>query len=475
MNLPNFNSIKPIQGIKTWAENLRLDALNVEMQEFAPGILKIQQRPPSPLPRILLYVLMGLFSIALLWMFFGRLDIIAVAEGKLVPQTYLKIVQPAEAGVVQEILVKEGDSVAAGQVLVRMDTNLAEADSKSIQAEYQRRAIQLRRIEAELADRPLQKQATDPENLYQQSAAQYQADRLAYQDAIGQERALLSKAREDLAAAREVQGKLKQVLPLYQGNEQAYGQMAQEGYVGKLEALDRTRERIEKEQDLRSQTFTIASLQASIAQSEKRLAQITSNYRQQLNQERAEALGQFQKLEQDLAKQTHKNKLLELKAPQAGVVKDLATHTQGTVLSPGTVVLTLVPKDEQLLAEVWVSNEDAGFVRAGQTVKVKLAAYLFQKYGMLDGVVQQVGADSSDGGANQNKANGAEANAQQPQDLKYKTIVALKRQYLSADGVRYTLTPGMRAAAEINLGTRSVMEYLLSPVQKAYHEAGRER
>ena len=251
--------------------------------------------------------------------------------------------------------------------------------------------------------------------------------------------------------------------------------MAKEGYVGKLEALDHTRERIEKEQDLRTQTFTIASLQASIAQSEKKLAQITSTYRQQLNQERAEALGQFQKLEQDLAKQTHKNTLLELKAPEAGVVKDLATHTKGTVLSPGTVVLTLVPKDEQLLAEVWLSNEDAGFVRAGQTVKVKLAAYMFQKYGMLDGVVQQVGADSSDGGANQKNANNAMSDAQPAQDLKYKTIVALKRQYLNANGVRYTLTPGMRAAAEINLGTRSIMEYVLSPVQKAYHEAGRER
>ena len=470
-----LTDIKPIQGIKTWAENLRLDALNVEMQEFAPGILKIQQRPPSPLPRILLYVLLALFGIALLWMLFGQLDIIAVADGKLVPQTYLKIVQPVEAGVVQEILVKEGDAVTAGQVLVRMDTNVAEADSKTIRAEYQRRAIQLRRIEAELTDRPLQKLNTDPENLYQQSAAHYQANRLAYQDAVGQERAMLSKAREDLAAAREVQGKLKQVLPLYQGNEKAYSQMAKEGYVGKLEAMDHTRERIEKEQDLRTQTFTIASLQASIAQSEKRLAQITSNARQQLNQERAEALGQFQKLEQDLARQTHKNTLLELKAPQAGIVKDLATHTLGTVLSPGTVVLTLVPKDEQLLAEVWVTNEDAGFVHAGQTVKVKLAAYMFQKYGMLDGVVQQVGADSSDGNANQNKPNGADPNAQQAQDLKYKTIVALKRQYLSADGVRYTLTPGMRAAAEINLGTRSVMDYLLSPVQKAYHEAGRER
>lgn len=472
----NLADVKPIRNLKTWAENLRLDALNAEMHEFAPGILKVQHSPPSPLPRILLYILLALCGVALLWTIFGRLDIIAVADGKLVPQTYLKIVQPSEAGIVQDILVKEGDSVVAGQVLLRMNTKLAEADSKSVQAEYYRRAIQLRRIDAELSGQPLIKQADDPDNSFQQAQAQYHANRLAYQDAVGQERALLHKAREDRAAAQEVHSKLRQVLPTYQSNEQAYGQMAKEGYVGKLEAQDRARERIEKEQDLRTQTYTLASLQASIAQSDKRLAQITSNYRQQLNQERVEALAQFQKLEQDWAKQTHKNALLELKAPQAGIVKDLATHTQGTVVSPGTVMLTLVPKHEMLLAEVWVSNEDAGFVHAGQSVKVKLAAYLFQKYGMVDGVVQQIGADASDGGSNKNNANnGAAPSSQEPQDLKYKAIVALQRQYLTLDGARHALAPGMRASAEINLGTRSIMEYLLSPVQKAYQEAGRER
>jgi HlyD family secretion protein len=473
MSPSDFN---PFRWIKTWAEDLRLDGLNTEMQEFAPGILKIQQRPPSPLPRVILYILLALCGVALTWAIFGKLDIIAVADGKLVPQTYIKIVQPADAGIVKDILVKEGDSVVEGQVLVRMDAIIAEADSKTVQAEYFRRAIQLRRIAAELADQPLKKQATDPEDLYRQAQAQYQANRMAYQDALAQERTLLSKAREDLSASQEVQGKLKQVLPVYQRHEQAYDQMAKEGYVGKLEALDKSRERIEKEQDLRTQTFTIASLQASINQSEKKLAQITSNYRQQLNQERLEALGQFQKLEQDLAKQTHKNTLLELRAPQAGVVKDLATHTSGTVVSPGTVVLTLVPKNEMLLAEVWVSNDDSGFVHANQTVKVKLAAYPFQKYGMIDGVVQQVGADASDAAANKNATNNAASpNQQDPQDLKYKAIVALKSQYLTADGERHLLSPGMRASAEINLGTRTIMEYLLSPVQKAYHEAGRER
>ena len=260
---------------------------------------------------------------------------------------------------------------------------------------------------------------------------------------------------------------------MYQRNEQAYVQLASEGYAGKLEASDKTRERIEKEQDLRTQTYNIASLQASIAQSDKKLAQITSTYRQKLQEERADALAQYQKLAQDWAKQQHKSDLLELKAPQAGIVKDLGTHTEGTVVSPGTVLMTLVPTNEQLQAEVWVENEDEGFVRVNQPVKVKVLSYQFQKYGMVDGRVSYVSADASDGKQNATQQDTNDKST--PQPAKYRALVRLKTQSLREDGVRFDLSPGMQVAAEVKLGTRSILEYLLSPVQKAFHEAGRER
>lgn len=461
---------KPFKKLNTFAEGLKLDYLNAEMQDFAPGILKVQNKPPSPLPRVVLYGLLALFLVAILWIIFGRLDIVAVAQGKLVPLTYVKIVQPADAGIVEKIFVKEGQIVKAGEVLMRMDTKLADADSKTVMADYQRRSIQLRRIDAEMSGHPFAKQANDPENLYQQADAQYRANRQAYLDAIGQEQALLSKAREDLAAAREVQGKLKQTLPVYIKNEQAYEQLVKEGYAGKLEAADKSRERIEKEQDLRTQTYNVASLQASITQSQKKLAQITSGYRQQLQQERVEALAQYQKLEQDWAKQSHKNTLLELKAPQAGIVKDLGTHTEGTVVSPGTVLMTLVPKDEKLQAEVWIENEDAGFMRTNQSVKVKILSYQFQKYGMVDGAVTHIGADASEAKPDDN-SQGSKDNA----PAKYRALINLKTQNLNVGGVRFNLSPGMQVSAEVKLGTRTILEYMLSPVQKAFHEAGRER
>ncbi len=123
--------------------------------DFQPALLRIQDKPPAPLAGWMLRLLIGLLGGVALWAVFGQLDIVAVADGKLVPSSYLKIVQPAEQGIVKEILVREGEKVAEGQVLIRMDAALAQADSKSLAADVQTRRLALRRIEAQLAGRPL--------------------------------------------------------------------------------------------------------------------------------------------------------------------------------------------------------------------------------------------------------------------------------------------------------------------------------
>lgn len=439
--------------------------------DFAPGLLGIQHQPPHPLPRAVLRGLALLLVFLLAWAALGRLDVVAVAEGKLIPQSYLKIVQPSEQGIVREILVKDGDAVSARQVLMRMDTALSNADGETLRAELRQKSLQLRRIDAELNSHPLKRERDDPPALFREVESQYQSNRHAYEDALQQERMVLEKARQDLAAALEIHSKLKQVLPVYQQQEEAYAKLGKDGYAGKLMVLERSRDRIEKEQDLRAQNYAIESLRATIAQSEQKLVQITSEYRKQLQTARVEILADQEKLQQDWAKQQHRHAALELKAPQNGIVKDLATHTSGTVVSPGTVLMTLVPSDEALQAEVWVGNEDIGFVREGQAVKLKLSAFPFQKYGMVDGEVAHVGADSSD---KQDQA-GQDNKTDSPRPLRYRALVTLSRQTLESDGETFRLSPGMALNAEIRLADRTVLEYLLSPVQKAFHEAGRER
>ena len=436
---------------------------------FAPELVRVEREAPSPLPRVVLYVLVALLAAMLAWAIFGKLDIVAVSEGKLVPQSFIKIVQPAEAGIVREILVSEGAVVSAGQVLVRMDSRLSDVDARTLQAEMARKRLQLRRIDAELKGARFQRSADDPAELAAQVAAQLDARRQAHLDALGAEKALRARAEHDLASAAEIESKLVQTTPILREQEKAWNQLAREGFAGRLLALDRQRSRIEAEQELKAQSRTIDSLRATIAQAEKRIAQIDSNYRQQLHHERAEAEAQYEKLRQDWDKQQHRHALLELRAPHAGVVKDLATHTPGTVLAPGAIVLTLVPQNEPLLGEVWIGNADAGFVRAGQTARVKIAAYPFQKYGMVDGVVRQISADAQD------KSAAGEGSGRPQGALAYRALIAIDPDALDTTGAAFRLVAGMHVTAEVHIGRRSVLEYLLSPVQKVTAEAARER
>ena len=449
--------------------------MNADPADFSPPLLRIQEKPPAPLAGWMLRLLLALMACVVLWAIFGPLDIVAVADGKLVPSGYLKIVQPAEQGVVREILVREGEAVSEGQVLIRMDSVLTQADVKAVQADFQNKRLALRRIDAQLSGKSLSREKGDPPELYAQVRAQYVANVRAYENAIAQEKSLLGKAKNDLEAAHQTKAKLEQVLPHYVEQEKAFEKLTKDGFAGRIMYTDKQRERIEKQQDLRAQEYIIRSNLALIEQSEQKIAQISADYRRQLQTERVEVAAQHEKLRQELTKHEHRNQLLELRAPQSGTVKDLATHTVGTVTMPGTILMTLVPKSEQLLAEVWVSNQDVGFVRPGQPVKLKLAAFQFTKYGMVDGTVRQVSADATEAPSANTRSDALTGRDRPMGPLAYRAIVELKSQELESDGTRYPLHPGMQAVAEINLGTRTVLEYILSPVRKAFQEAARER
>jgi hemolysin D len=437
-------------------------------------LLSIQESPPARLPRAVAYAVTALFALLLAWAFLGKLDIVASAEGRLVPQTYVKIVQPADAGIVQQILVREGEAVRAGQVLMRMDTKLARADEQSIRTELAIKSLQLRRVDAELAGAPMAGTPQDPPSLLDQVRAQYHEHHQAYLDALGQQGEALKRSQHEYDAAIEVMTKLREITPMLKQQADSMAALSRDGYAPEIATQDKQREYLEKVRDLRAQESTVAGLGAAIAQARQQLSQIASKYRSDLQNERIEAQGQYEKLSQDWIKQEHRSGLLELKAPQAGIVKDLATHTVGTVVSPGTVLLSIVPENEPLMAEVMVKNDDVGFVFPQQDVKVKLLAYPFQKYGLLQGQVTQIGPDASELQANAKESSNKD-NAGPGAPLTSKAPVSPNTQVLQAQGERLKLVPGMQVVAEINQGQRTVMEYLLSPVGKTLHDSARER
>jgi HlyD family secretion protein len=290
---------------------------------------------------------------------------------------------------------------------------------------------------------------------------------------LAEQRSAVARARREMQAASETRTKLAGTLPMLEEQERAFEKLARDGYAGKLMVAQRSRERMEAEQDLRAQEHRVEGARGAIEQGERRIAQIVAAYRAQLQAERAEAEAQVARLAQEMEKLSHRQRLAELRAPADGVVKDLATQTPGAVLAPGTVLMTLVPDGEALVAEVWLANQDAGFVASGQSAKLKLASFPFQRYGMLDATVARVSADSSerpDGARSQGGADGTRVSA-----YAYRAQLQPLTQELRLGEARHALLPGMQLTAEIKLAERSVLEYLLSPVQKVASEAGRER
>jgi hemolysin D len=445
--------------------------LSADALDFAPDLLSIQEHPPARLPRVLLLTVAALCAATLAWACWAQLDIVASAEGRLVPLSFTKVVQPAEAGVVTDILVAEGEVVRQGQLLMRLDARVSQADSAALGRDVALKRLTLRRIDAELADRPFSAvgDGHDASALMQaQVEAQFRARRQSYLDGMAQESEALNRARSDLRSAEQVQDKLARTLPSYRQSAAAYGELVKQGFVGELAFNEKSREAIEKEQDLSAQAANVQSLHAAIAQAQRRIDSLRSQYRSQLENERIETIALLNRSEQELEKSRLKLGLTEIRAPNAGVVKDLATTTRGAVVAAGALLMNIVPREEPLQAEVLLRNEDVGFVAPGQKAVLKVAAYPFQKYGLLDGEVALLSADAADPKL---------APAGQPPTLSYRAIVRLKSHRLMshATGESLALSPGMLVIAEIHQGERSVFDYLLSPMKKLAQEAARER
>jgi HlyD family secretion protein len=437
--------------------------------EFHPAVLQLQDRPPPPLPRAVLHTLLALLAVLMLWATFGRIDIVVIAQGKLVPEGYVKIIQPTEAGVVREILVHDGERVKKEQPLMRLDAVASEADEKALLSDFHTGDLTLRRIDAELTGTALRKEPEDPGELFRQIEAQRLADDSAYADAVELEMHFLAQAKSDLAAAKEIHDKIKGILNFHAQELSAFQGLAEQEWVSRMQFMEKEREVLEQEQDLKAQAHGIRSAQEKVWQSQRRLASLKSDRRQRLQTERVEASARVERLRQELTKVQHRQNLLELRAPYDGTLKDIATHTVGTVVSPGTVLMTLVPQSGKLRAEIFISNQDIGFVTLGQSAKVKLEPYEFQKYGMLEGVVQYISADAVD------DENQESSRSERLQQFAYRALVELSAEVLEKNGMRFPLAAGMRVNAEILLGRRSVLEYLLSPISRTVQEAGRER
>lgn len=452
----------------------------VEEHEFLPAALEIMEKPPSPGLRMLMLMLCGLFTLALLWSFIGRVDVVAVATGRTLPIANVKLIQPVEIGVVRAIHVRNGQRVRRGQLLIELDpTTAAGQESQATRGLLAANVVRARSnaLLAHLQGRPAVFRAppgTPPEvvatqtELVRSKVAEYESERRSLLQSRAERAAELAGTQAEIA-------KLRQTLPLMERQLAARRELAGRGHFSQLRVLEYEQARIEHIQNIEVQESAAERARATIGNIDASLATLRERFAEEASTELATAENESGIQTEELRMTARRRQLQQLTAPVDGIVQQLAVHTVGGVVQPAQPLMVIVPVEGEIAVEAQILNRDIGFVREGQPVRVKLEAYPFTDYGIVEGVVETISRDAVQSEQQQQAPGEAAGRAPPAPGLVYNARIRLSRNHVMVGGRRQPIGPGMAVQAEIRTGRRRIIQYLLSPISQAMDEAGRER
>jgi hemolysin D len=450
-------------------------------REFLPAALEIVETPPSPIGRLGAYCLVAVFALAIGWAWFGRVDIVAVSKGKIIPTGHTKIVQPFEIGVVRAILVHDGQKVKIGDVLIELDPTMNQADLGHQQSDLMAAKIDVARLTAALES----ESAPDAHFVPPAGASPEQAQ-MGEQFLIGQVSQYRSKlaalAGEESQKQAELESqkvsisKIQSLLPLMEERTQMRKTLFDHQTGSKLAYLENLQELLSSQKDLEVQTSRLKEADAAVAASKAKLEETRAEFHRGILSDLAEAVRKANGLAQDVAKSEQRTRYQVLTAPIDGTVQQLAIHSVGGVVTPAQTLLAIVPADSRMEIEAMVDNQDIGFVHPGQDAEIKVDTFNFTRYGLRHGKVVTLSQDAiprdSAGKSDPSKQSASDSGGSEPA---YAARVSLDETQMQVDDKLLNLSPGMAVTVEIKTGTRRIIDYLLSPVLRHAQESLRER
>jgi len=399
------------------------------------------------------------------WASLGHIDIVATAQGRIIPRGRVKIIQAADTGVVRDIRVVDGAFVKAGQPLIVLDPTFTEAEAEQARASSFVAQVDRARAQA-LVDAASGKQAvfSAPDGTPEEVAAiqhNLVAARVAeHRTAVSALREERAQREADFAMVTAEVAKIEEQLPLAEDQLTSLEKLQREGIVPRLKVMEVKERVVGLRQDLVIRREEMTKTRAALAGVRNQIGKAESEFRAQALDALSEAEANYRLRTEEVRKAEDKASLTVLTSPIDGVVAQLAVHTIGGVVKPADTLLVIVPRDEELIVEAMVLNKDIGFVREGQPAEIKLEAFPFTRYGVINGTVERISQDSVE-----NKELG----------LVFPCLVKLAAAHIDVGSKQVALEPGFAASAEIKTGQRRIIEFLLSPLSRRVQEAGRER
>ncbi|OWQ47038.1 hypothetical protein CDL60_11625 [Roseateles noduli] len=472
-----------------WAARRELagPARLAEEAAFLPAALAIRDTPMHPAPRRTVFVLIALAAIALVWSLVGRVDIVAVASGKLVVSERSKLVQPLERAVVHRVRVRDGEGVRAGETLVELDPTAPAADRESL--DEQRLAVSAERWRADrllatltaLAERdgdgdggavtaaavprsPMGASADLPPDWpaarRDETLAMVRAEWTDLRARLERLDAEADRRRAERDTALAAAARLDAALSLAARREEDLRALAGEGFASTHAWEDRRRERVDLGGELQTQQARTRETEAALDETRATRAALIAEVRQRWHASREQAASRLSQIDAEHRKAGRREALTRLVAPVDGTVQQLAVHTAGGIVTEAQTLMVVVPDDAPVTAEVMLENKDIGFVRVGDAAAIKLEAFPFTRHGTLPATVTRVSPDAID---------------HEQLGPRFAVTLTLAARDIEVDGARVPLRPGMALSAEVRTGSRRVIGFLLSPLERAGSESLKER
>jgi len=478
---------------EVWKVRLQLDppARTADELAFLPAHLELIETPVSPLPRWGMRAIMLFVFITLLWSIVGQMDVVAVAGGKTITSGRTRIIQPLEPAIVKAIHATDGQHVKQGDVLIELDSTTASAELQKFQealnttvlslARYTellravQRKLNSRGISTEnpqtphlLASSQLKKIGDEPTlgNIADIPETQKQAEQALltsqYQTFISQidkQKLLVQQKDDEIQTIKSQVTKATSMLRLAESKAQDYRKLYDKNFASKHEWLVQEQEKVSLQNDLFIQRNRLNELTSGLEVQKQELSSMTAQFINDITEKRNQARDNIAQYEQDIAKKKQLKDILQLVSPVSGTVQQLAIHSIGGVVTEAQPLLAIVPDNEPVEVEVMIDNQDIGFIKPGQIAAIKVTSFPYTHYGFIEGVVETVSHD-----AVQDEKRG----------LVFPAKILLKQAYISVDGIKVYLTPGMEITAEIKTRRRKVIDYFLSPLKQYTSEGLQE-
>lgn len=400
-------------------------------------------------------------TILIFWVFIAKVDVIANTNGKIITESKNQTISILETSSLDKILVKEGDTVHKNQVVAILENTLQNSIQKQNNNELNFYQLRIRALDSLIENRSFNKKDTDDISQFTQISAEFSSRKLTYENNLLQSQAELLQSESELQANSLNLSKLKNSKESWSNQINSYEKMKDSGFISKLSADEKIREAKEKIEEIKVQESVVNSTQAKISQLSMKNKTIKSDFTQQLLKEKTEISQKIKSLEEELNKSNYNLNAKTLLSPVDGYVKEIATNSHKSVITQGNTLMTIVPKDEKLKAEIFVKNSDIGYIEINQPVNLKIETFAFQKYGLLHGIVNKISPDSTE-------------DKETRQNL-YRVEVIFDKDYLEKDHKKYFIKPGMIVNADVILSKRTIFEYLTSPLQKTILESAREK